>query len=355
MTPVVFGAFHVWVYDSMLQTRAAWLKEVYCESHRQERWLFGVEGPPQGRCVFPHVLYIRRDVRDGLLRDYGARLLKDGQAAAGLMARVDTAARTAMRLIHAVERGEDGAATLEALYLWTARALSVGAVKEVLTPEALEASLSRWLPRAMLPAALLPLHHSACLPHMLRFEAKLLFHAARLGRGRRREAQVRAACHQASWLGRFDVEQPLDVPEEMEKRLMELARLGRPALEARRNTLLAQHAARRGELMAWANHLVQRADVGQHLSHAQKGALRGLVKLSVFSAAWEELKHMLVLRAGRAVRAVVERRGLALEEGTQVALVALTSRAGGTYEKRTWRPRTGSPSLSSRRRRSPTG
>ncbi|MBX7100110.1 MAG: hypothetical protein K1X89_20515 [Myxococcaceae bacterium] len=312
-----FGRFEVFLYESMLDTRGPLLKELYCESHRQEPWALHGTSSPWGVFWFPGVLAIDAQERARELGWLRQQLVQAPGYALEVEQRFAAECRGLLKRLHALRAGRGDA---RQVFLSAGRVLSSGIFKEVLEPQALAEALEGFLPLGALRSRLPALYQPRCLPHGLKQHAMLLFAAAHLpARGRDRAAHVRRAALRSGYLSAFAMEDAaLDAPRAMEAALEALKRrFGTPRrLLAQRRALFARHRARVRESEALEAELLSAAASAGPATLSSRRTLRGLLRMVAFIATSEELKHVLALRAIRGLRSEVERRGLSLETAT---------------------------------------
>jgi hypothetical protein len=313
--PVRFGRHDVYLYESMFYTRSPLLKELYCESHRYEPW--AVNGDPQatGRYVFRNVLYVDAGDRQRLREDILRRLESEPSYQGQVEARFREASRRLARHLVRARRGDHSRQNVAALMDATVRVLSAGIFKEVLEPNQAMDFLAAFMPVEPVRASLLDLYQPLCLPHFLKFELKLLFFARRY-REDGDEAQVSRCIDQCAYLSKFLLEPtPLDDPREMRAKMQEAIGEGKREELARNHQRVVERS-----LLAERDILQQLAEAGTYTLRSKR-VVMSCLRFIQFISTYEELKHIQAVQAARALRRVMEARGLDLELTTRADLL----------------------------------
>ncbi|MBK7857773.1 MAG: hypothetical protein IPJ65_03930 [Archangiaceae bacterium] len=315
MQSVRHDRFEVFIYESLLDTRCSLLKELYCESHRQEPWAVWGRQAPYGALRFPNVLYVDAAERQRLREAITGQLLEGP----GYPFEVERRFRAAGReLLRGLQRLKRARGSPRQVFEAAARVLSSGVFKENLEPPQLTAFLAQLMPVAQLSPRLSQLYQPRCLPHPLKQRAQLLFAASRLqGRARPRSAQVRAAAARSGYLSDFLMEDgPLDAPEPMARELErlrdEVGGSARRLLEARR-ALLERHQRAVGAAQELEREVLSTAAATGASTLRTRRVVLDVLRLVAWLSTAEELKHILSLQAARALRRCVEEKGLSLE------------------------------------------
>jgi hypothetical protein len=313
MEPIPYQTKQVYLYGSMLFTHSKLLQDLYAESHRFEPWLIYSQERRTGHFVFPGALYVDSSERTRLLRAVTEQLHRDPTFALSVERRLNQATRTLVRSLVRLRRGVWNADEVSRAYFTCAQVLSAGVLKEALEPEPLEDFLSLYLAVAPIRAELSHLYQPRCLPHFVKFELKLLFFAEQWRAGRGDPQIPDRAAQVAGYLQRFLLEDgPLDDRERMAERISTMWRTagGARGLGQHRATLLSQHqlAIARAECAEHA--VLQQMHRAGKSTLASRRAVLGTLRIIRVAATYEELKHILSVRAARSLRPLLEHHGL---------------------------------------------
>lgn len=330
MKSVLFREHHVYFYHSMLYTRSPLLKEIYCESHRFEPWAVRGDARRMGYYRFPNVLYVERDVRDRLLSEIGPRVMDDPGYPLAVQARFTAASKELARAIRHTRLGRTGPADLDRLIGLAARVLSSGVFKEVLEPAHVAGLLSDFIPPETVREALFRLYQPLCLPHFLKLELKLLHFAHRYEESGRDEDWVQRAIAQCAHLSKFLLEETeLHRPDAMRQKLLETVETwgGAEGVRRRRLALLDRHRAAVDAAHTADEEILGCLDRFGRYSLRAKLVVMGLLRFIQFVSTAEEIKHIQVVQAARALYLVMAERGLKVETtGREELLAAVTAR-----------------------------
>lgn len=316
MQGVVHENHYVFLYATMLHTKAPLLKEIYCESHRYEPWAVYGSERRSGRYVFPNVLYIERSLREELLRDIHLQLKEKQDYFDEMYRRFrDSVIKFERHLFRAVKE-DYSRENLSGLLEETAKILSSGIFKEVFEYRDAMNFLSAFMPVQKLQDRILALYQPLCIPHFLKFELKMHFFAEQYA-GDRDEKWIRRCIDKCAHLSCFLIEDsshddPDFMRNELEKIIADNDNDPQKIRELRMS-IMRRHEEAVLDAMQAESDILQFMDEYGGYTLNSKIIVKNCIKFIQLIATLEELKHIFSVQTARVMKKVFREYGMDLE------------------------------------------
>ena len=317
MQGIIHGNHYVFLYSTMLHTRASLLKEIYCESHRFEPWAVYGSERRIGRYVFPNVLYIEKNRRKKILNDISTQLLEKPEFYDKLYHRFYKSVIRFEWYLFGALRGNHSSNVIRGLICETCKILSSGIFKEVFEYNDALNFLSHFIPVENLQNKVLALYQPQCIPHFLKFDLKMHFFAEKLAK-EENEKWIYRCIDQCAHLSRFLIEDtPYHDPGYMKDELEKIiaANDGNPAkIKQQRLNIMQKHGEALQDGIAAEKYILQSMDQFAVYSLRSKIIVTNCIKFIRFIATLEELKHIFSVQTAWALREIYSNFNLDLEE-----------------------------------------
>ncbi len=317
MQGVIHENHYVYLYATMLHTRAPLLKEIYCESHRYEPWAVYGSEKRYGRYVFPNVLYIERSLRDKLLRDIHIQLREKPDYFDEMECRYrDSVIKFEKHLFRAVKE-DYSRENLSGLIEETAKILSSGIYKEVFEYQDAMNFLSYFMPVGNLKEKILALYQPLCIPHFLKFELKMHFFAEQFACDHD-EKWVHRCIEKCAHLSSFLIEDSnYNDPDYMRNELEKIIENNDCDPEQIRNLRLSiteRHEDAIIDAIQAESDILQFMDEYGGYTLNSKIIVKNCIKFIQLIATLEELKHIFSVQTAWVIRKVFKKLGMDLEK-----------------------------------------
>ena len=317
MKGIIHENHYVFLYVTMLHTKAPLLKEIYCESHRYEPWAVYGSERRIGHYVFPNALYIERNLREKLLRDIHLHLREKQDYFDEMYRRFRESVIKFERHLFRAVREDYSRENLSGLLEETAKILSSGIFKEVFEYKDAMNFLSAFMPVHKLQDRILALYQPLCIPHFLKFELKMHFFAEQFAQDYN-EKWINRCIDQCAHLSCFLIEDSnYDDPDfmrgELEKIIANNENDPQQIRELRLSILRRHEDAVIDTIQAESDILQYMDEYGGYTLNS-KIIVKNCIKFIQMIATLEELKHIFSVQTAWVIKKVFKKLGMDLEK-----------------------------------------
>lgn len=317
MQGVIHENHYIFLYATMLHTKAPLLKEIYCESHRYEPWAVCGSERRIGRYVFPNVLYIERSLRDKLLGYIPRQLMEKPDYFDTMERRFRKSVTRFERHLCRAMKEDYSRENLAGLIEETAKILSSGIFKEVFEYQDAMNFLSAFMPVGSLKEKILALYQPLCIPHFLKFELKMHFFAEQYASDHD-EKWVHRCIDKCAHLSCFLIEDSShDDPGFMKKELEKIIDNNDDdpqQIRELRISLARRHEDAIIDAIQAESDILQFMDEYGGYTLNSKIIVKNCIKFIQLIATLEELKHIFSVQTAWVMRRVFKKFGMDLEK-----------------------------------------